>query len=178
MNSVCFHPMYIYIFVVLFCVILYSFFEQKRKLEMSYLKSLISIKGENQDLTNKLIPQLQSIQKTLQEPSRQINIDGPTRLYPGGRLDLPKTNDYQLIGFLYNDTNRFPLYGRPKYRGKSDRYEYYIVDESRNKLQIPFKTRNDNELFDDDTITIPEIGMTLKVKLYEFQNIRYDPTVF
>lgn len=178
MDSVCFHPMYIYIFIVLFCVIMYSFFDQKRKLEINYLKSLISMKGENQELTNKLIPQLQSIQKTLSQPSRQINVDGPTRLYPGGRLDLPKVDNYQLIGFLYNELNRFPLYGRPKYRGKSDRYEYYIVDESRNKLQIPFKSRNDNELFDGDTITIPEIGMTLTVKLYEFENVRYDPTVY
>jgi hypothetical protein len=185
MNGVCFHPMYIYIFIILFCIIIYSFFEQKRKLELSYLKSTLQTEKEK-ELINKLMKESQNltqekqkiefIQKHIQ-PVAQLT--GPSRLYPGGRLDLPKMDDYQLMGFIYNDTMRFPLYGRPKYRGRSDKYEYYVVDESRNKLKIPFKSRNDNELFDNDEINIPELtNTTLKTKLYEFESIKYDPTVF
>lgn len=185
MYGVCFHPMYIYIFIVLFCVIIYSYFEQKRKLELTYLSSKLSQK-ETDELKRELEQtkiqkqsQLQELEKIIQPVVRQININGPSRLYPGGRLDLPKMDEYQLIGFVYNDTYRFPLYGRPKYRGRSDKYEYYVVDESRNKLQIPFKTKNDNELFDNDTITIPELTNTpLQTKLYEYETIRYDPTIF
>lgn len=185
--SVCFHPMYIYIFIVLFCVIIYSFFEQKRKLELTYLKSQLT--SEQNKLLQNEIKEKDTVfekekqnfmQKHIEPVIRQISSGmSPTRLYPGGRLDLPKYEEYQLMGFLYNELNRFPLYGRPKYKGKSDKYEYYVVDESRNKLRIPFKTRNDNELFDNDEIIVPELtGSPLKTKLYEFETIRYDPTVF
>ena len=178
--SVCFHPMYIYIFIILFCIIVYSYFEQKRKLEKIYLTQIFT--EEQKKILHQQLDQLSQqmmnkvdVNEKLPQP---IITNTPTRLYPGGRLDLPRFQEYQLMGFLYNDANRFPLYGRPKYRGKSDKYEYYIIDESRNRLQIPFKSRNDNELYDNDSITIPELNTTLKVKLYEYDSVRYDPTVY
>jgi hypothetical protein len=97
----------------------------------------------------------------------------PERIYPGGRLNTKSYEDYQLIGYIYKDSERYPLYGRYKYRGRSEKWEYYLIDESRNRLKIPFKSRNDNELYDGDSITIPELGNTYNVKIYEYENFRY-----
>jgi hypothetical protein len=102
----------------------------------------------------------------------------PERIYPGGRFNTPGFTDYQLIGFIYNNTERYPLYGRPKYRGKSSKYEYYIIDETRNKLKIPFKSKNDEELFTGDKVNIQGIGSDFIVTIYEYDNLRYDPTIF
>lgn len=97
----------------------------------------------------------------------------PERIYPGGRLNTMKYEDYQLIGYIFKDSERYPLYGRYKYRGRSEKWEYYLIDESKNRLKIPFKSINDNELYDGDTITIPELGNTYNVKIYEYENFRY-----
>lgn len=97
----------------------------------------------------------------------------PERIYPGGRLNTMKYEDYQLIGYIFQGSERYPLYGRYKYRGRSEKWEYYIIDESKNRLKIPFKSINDNELYDGDTITISELGNTYNVKIYEYENFRY-----
>ncbi len=89
----------------------------------------------------------------------------PERIYENSQ-------DYQNVGFLYDSNTRYPLYGRRKYPNKSDKWEYYIIDESRNKLPIPFKTQGDNELYDDDTISVETIG-TLTAKIYEYKKYSY-----
>jgi hypothetical protein len=91
---------------------------------------------------------------------------GPSRIY-----DINARN-YTQLGILYNDTSRYPLYGRRKY-SRSDKWEYYIIDETRNRLQIPLKPRNDNELFDGDEIMVPILNATLKVQLYDIETYRY-----
>ena len=105
----------------------------------------------------------------------------PERSYPGGRLGLHSPNqynDYQQIGFVYNDQERYPLYGRPKYPRKLDKFEYYIIDETRNHLKIPYKSRGDNEIFDGEQIFIDVLNNTFTVKIYEYDNIRYNPDVY
>jgi len=100
----------------------------------------------------------------------------PERLYPGGGLGMPAYDGFQQLGFIFGNSSndRFPLYGRYKYPRRSDKYEYYIIDESRNRLKIPFKSKNDNELYDGDTIIIPEISVDpFTVKLYEYKGFRY-----
>lgn len=98
----------------------------------------------------------------------------PERIYTGRNILL---SEYQMIGFIYTGNERYPLYGRYKYPGRTDKYEYYIIDETRNKLKIPFKSKNDNELFDGDTVMIPELGGNYTVKIYEFETIRYNPNL-
>ena len=105
----------------------------------------------------------------------------PERSYPGGRLGLHSPNqynDYQQIGFVYNDQERYPLYGRPKYPRKLDKFEYYIIDETRNHLKIPYKSRGDNEIFDGEQIFIDVLNNTFTVKISEYDNIRYNPDVY
>lgn len=101
----------------------------------------------------------------------------PERSYPSGRLNTPGTSDFQQIGIVYNNTERLPLFGRPKYPGRSEKYEYYIIDETRNRLKIPFKSKNDNELYDGDTIRVDVLNNDYTVKIYEYDQFRYNPDV-
>jgi hypothetical protein len=101
----------------------------------------------------------------------------PERSYPSGRLNTPGTSDFQQIGIVYNNTERLPLFGRPKYPGRTEKYEYYIIDETRNRLKIPFKSKNDNELYDGDTIRVDVLNNDYTVKIYEYDQFRYNPDV-
>lgn len=125
-----------------------------------------------------LLKQSKSVQKPM--TSRYLDkiynpLVSPERIYEGRDIAL---SNYQMIGFVYTGNDRYPLYGRYKYPGRTDKYEYYIIDETRNKLKIPFKSRNDNELFDGDTIVIPELGGSYTVKIYEYETLRYNPNIY
>ena len=101
----------------------------------------------------------------------------PNRLYPGGRLNnINRFDNYQMIGFIApvaSPNMRYPLFGRYKYSGRSDRWEYYIIDESRNRIKIPIKTKNDNELYDGDNTFISELNENVQVTLYKFNDFDY-----
>jgi hypothetical protein len=96
----------------------------------------------------------------------------PSRSY------VSKNDSFQQLGFIFNDNERYPLYGRPKYSGRSDRYEYYIIDETRNRLKIPYKSKNDYELSDGDKIFVDILNNEYNVKIYDYDQFRYDPDVF
>jgi hypothetical protein len=99
----------------------------------------------------------------------------PDRRYVG--LNTPVVDSFQMIGFVYKNTERFPLFGRYKYPGRSDKWEYYVMDESRNHLKIPFKSVNDNELYDADEIDVPTVGKGYQVKMYDLEQFRYNPNL-
>lgn len=97
----------------------------------------------------------------------------PERIYVSPKaFSVPQ--QFQNVGFVHGNDLRYPLYGRYREPGRSDRWEYYIVDEGRNRLKIPFKTKNWTELYDNDMVIIPTIG-EMKVSLYDFQTFRYNP---
>jgi hypothetical protein len=92
----------------------------------------------------------------------------PDRRYTG-------SDDYQMssnsVGYIYNGSNRFPLY-----MNRSDRnYYYHIIDDSRNNIRIPLNNPKNEELYDNSTIEIPELGGTFTIKLYEYSGNRYNP---
>ena len=92
----------------------------------------------------------------------------PNRIY--------NNSDYnQLIGYIFSSTKRYPLIGRHKYPGRTDRWEYYVIDESENKLRIPLTVKGDTELFSGDSINVPELAQIFTVKLYEYETYRYNP---
>lgn len=97
------------------------------------------------------------------------------------RTYIPSYNEtysaYQMIGYIYKDQERYPLYGRHKYPGRSDRWEYYIIDETRNKLKIPFRSTNDNELYDGDNVNVNTLGNNYSAKIYDYEERRYNPNV-
>lgn len=95
----------------------------------------------------------------------------PERLYVGKNV----VSNFQIIGYVFNDSERYPLFGRPKFPGRTEKWEYYIIDETRNKLKIPFKSTNDNELYDGDSVNIPTLDNNFTVKIYDYDSLRYNP---
>lgn len=86
---------------------------------------------------------------------------------------------YQQVGFLTNvKDGQFPVFARDKYPNKSDKQEYYTINEGRNHVKIPFKTRNYNELFDGDEVVVSELSNDPFIfKKYDTQGMRYNPNV-
>lgn len=133
--------------------------EQKCKTELQVTKSIMN--------------------KQLQSNNKGSYIYNP--LTPPNRMYIspqnPILDNFQMIGYVYNDNEKYPLFGRYKYHGRSDKWEYFIIDESRNRLKIPFRTKNDQELYDNDTIVIPTITGQFIARLYEIDNVRYNPNL-
>ena len=105
----------------------------------------------------------------------------PLNIVPEGSFTEPGYDayqDFQQTGYISGESGRFPVYSRYHDAGRSDRLEYYTIDDSRGRVKIPFKTKNYSEIFDGDTITLPEMGgETFVFKKYESQGFRYDPNI-
>jgi len=109
------------------------------------------------------------------------------KIYPVTNLNTRPVEQYTRIGYLYSETgnsqNIIPLYGRRVYSG-SIKWNYYIntVDHAYT-VTIPIEYKGKkcdseygcDELYDDDSIQIPEYGGLYKVKLYD-RSIKYMPT--
>lgn len=201
MESICFKRSQFTLYLVLITCILvylvyvlyYKYKENSIKenlTDISYINSkiqnlqdqLFQTQIRNQTCNSDLL-KLRELRNDNQQQILMMNriynpLVSPERTYPGGRLySQNQYNDYQQIGFIYNDQERFPLYGRPKYPGKSDKYEYYLIDESRNHLKIPYKPKGDNEIYDGDQIFVDVLNNSFSVKIYDYDNIRYNPTI-
>lgn len=130
--------------------------------------------GDLRETQSQITPTVQ----TRQSLNRIYNpLVPPERTYPSGKFNQAANNDYQQMGFIFNDNDRYPLYGRPKYPGRTEKYEYYIIDETRNRLKIPYKSKNDNELYDGDSIRVDILNGDFTVKIYDFDNFRYNPDI-
>jgi hypothetical protein len=105
----------------------------------------------------------------------------PENVYGGGRLNQRGYDSYQqfqMIGYLSGNGQQYPVFARDKYPGRTDKQEYYTINDSRNRVKIPFKTQNWNELYSGDTIDIPEIASGLVFTKYDTNTLRYDPNYF
>ena len=130
--------------------------------------------GDLRETQSQITPTVQ----TRQSLNRIYNpLVPPERTYPLGKFNQAANDDYQQMGFIFNNNDRYPLYGRPKYPGRTEKYEYYIIDETRNRLKIPYKSRNDNELYDGDSIRVDILNGDFTVKIYDFDNFRYNPDI-
>ena len=207
LDSVCFrrNDFNLYVFLM-FCIIMYLCFivkkrrdeykiEYKNEYKNEYKKSNeTNLQGNlqqriiqlQQDLfacktmidLRETQSQITPIVQTRQSLNRIYNpLVPPERTYPSGKFNQPANNDYQQMGFIFNNNDRYPLYGRPKYPGRTEKYEYYIIDETRNRLKIPYKSRNDNELYDGDSIRVDILNGDFTVKIYDFDNFRYNPDI-
>ena len=96
--------------------------------------------------------------------------------YPTRGLPDP----YQMIGYLSRNADEkfVQLYGRPTYPG-SNLWEYYVGIEQNGYLQkIPLQNRNNKEIYDGDTLTIPGMDPSkgqFTVKIYNYDTPRYNP---
>lgn len=120
-----------------------------------------------------------SLQKQLCERNLKSCENTDQSLLPG-QAGVPKriyttdTTKFYQIGYVSNDLGTiFPLFGRRLYRQRSDKWEYYIIEGSENKVRIPITTKNDQELSDGDPININ--GKFYTVHLYPYQNVIYNP---
>jgi predicted PurR-regulated permease PerM len=125
---------------------------------------------DTQKITTALINCQQQQKQSVSTPTNL-----PFRQYTNMRSEAFDT--FKQLGFLFNDNDRFPLYGRQMYPGRSDRFEYFIIDESRNKLRIPFKSKNNEELLSGNTIYIQVLNDTFNIEIYDYDNFRYNPNV-
>ena len=119
--------------------------------------------------------------KSVRTEQQQLNklynpLTPPERTYTSSRSSTNGYDNYQVIGYLYSGNTRLPLFGRYKYPGRSEKWEYFVSDESRNYIKIPFKTINDNEIYDGDDVTVDTLGQ-FKAKIYEYDNFRYNPNL-
>lgn len=144
--------------------------EQKCQIQLDSLKSNLS--------------QVNTVQDPLQ--TKFLNkiynpLAPPENVYPGGNLNsrgYDGYQQYQMLGFLSGAQGQFPVFGRYKYPGKTDKLEYYTINDSRGRIKIPFKTKNYNELYDGDSITINELGGDYTFTKYEDEGLRYNPNLF
>jgi hypothetical protein len=189
MDKICFSTdtFYIYTFILSGLLIYFAYFyyykrtENLSNIDINSGLSINDLKNRLQLLQEKLYDSQLDNQKcnySLAYCKNNLRVEntigaGPERVY-----NSPNSNNsYSVLGYVYKDNDRYPLYGRYKYPGRSDRYEYYIIDESRNRLKIPFKTTNDNELYDGDSIDIPTLGNDYGVKIYDYTDFRYNPNI-
>lgn len=104
----------------------------------------------------------------------------PENVYPGGNFNsrgYDGYQEYQMIGYLNGTQGQFPVFGRYKYPGRTDKMEYYTINDSRGRIKIPFKTKNFNELYDGDAIDIQELGGDYEFTKYEDEGLRYNPNL-
>lgn len=121
----------------------------------------------------------------LRAPERRLSSD----MYINNRSLLENTNistrglidGYQLMGIVFrNSTNTiFNLFGRQRHRGSS-LYDYYISGSSDNtSIKIPIG--HNKELMNGEELIIPELNPSkgaFEVRLYEIEELRYNPFIF
>lgn len=198
-ESVCFSrkdfTTYMYILLILLVYIVYILYSQREcmtQIDVGGGLSREELKEKVQQLQNELYQfqlaeqrcrtELVRARSELEGSSQQKSINRifnplvpPERQYTGTRDNTLST--YQMIGYVYNGNDRYPLFGRYKYPGRTEKWEYYVIDETRNRLKIPFKTVNDNEISDNDTVDIPTLGNGFSAKIYDYEQFRYNPNV-
>lgn len=91
--------------------------------------------------------------------------------YPSQGCDV-----YQKVGIVQQDgTETMGLYGRKKLNDKN-RYEYYIIDDTRQMNKIPIETPRNNELYTGDTVTIPGYTGDFSVLIYDYATANQCPS--
>jgi hypothetical protein len=189
MNRVCFeaNALYTYIFILLVIIILFIYVYTHKEHSNLYLyqqkilnlqQELSDIKIAEKDTTGNSNVTLSSTQdKFLNKIYNPLA--PPENIYFGGSLSNPPYDayqNYQQLGFISNETGQFPVFGRFKYPNKSDRLEYYTINEGRNRIKIPLKTKNFEELYDGDQVTVLELSnKQFQFNKYENENVRYNP---
>ena len=103
-------------------------------------------------------------------------VDIPTRGYP---------DNFRQMGILVldgsgNESNKIlRLFGRQQFP-RSNKFEYYTAINSGNdQVKIPLDVRRNQELYDDDTVTIAELGNSVyKVKIHRYDSPKYYPDIY
>lgn len=149
--------------------------EQTRKM---FLKLKTEMKNDNQENNNKnslFNKYYDRIYDLLSPPVRDY-----TPQYPSVHVSGQELPTFQQVGLVYRsetdpnynpeDTNRFSLYGRPRFYGSS-KFEYYVIA---NGIKISIGD-NMNELYSGDTVNITGFSGDFITEIYETEGPRYNP---
>lgn len=207
MDRICFERptfnMYLFILVCVVSFLIYFKWSQAEQFQASFepekqmskdelYKKVISLKDQLHDSSlkeqkcqiqlNSLLQERESIPVTQSKFLDKIYnpLAPPENIYPGGNFNsrgYDGYQQYQMIGYLNGSQGQFPVFGRYKYPGRTDKMEYYTINDSRGRVKIPFTTKNFNELYDGDAININELGGEYTFKKYEDEGLRYNPNL-
>lgn len=121
------------------------------------------------------------VNNPLAPPERRVEMQQyPTVLFNEKTRGTP--DNYHMVGILYNSSSdadkKYQLYGRRVYPGSYE-WEYYIrgVDAGGLDYKIPIELDNQREIRDNTQVTLPIDNNTYTVKIYEFDQPRYNPYV-
>lgn len=149
-------------------------------------EELKSIKREEEKCKNDLVVSRDQLLKLGSTESRFLNkiynpLSPPENTYSRGSFTSPGYNSYvqfQQVGYLSGNGEQYPVFARDKYAGKSDKQEYYTINEGRNRIKIPIKTKNFNELYDGDQLSVSQLSdQPFTFHKYEDEGYRYNPRI-
>ena len=78
---------------------------------------------------------------------------------------------------IIDENKILKLYGRPKYYGNNNEYEYYTSLSTGNDM-TKINIDETKKLFTNDKINIPELNGEFKVNLYKQEEMKYNPFLF
>ena len=96
-----------------------------------------------------------------------------------------ESNTYQQVGFLHNNSNKLPVYGKQTYPG-SNKYNYYTNSDDYHSIKLPILKNNKDctddmgcdELQNNDNITVTSYNDSFEFTSYNFDKPRYIPYVY
>jgi hypothetical protein len=162
----------IFYIIVGICILFVFIFTKKFKETLSNIDfeknltkdDLVTEIRKLKDLIYNVTIQKQTCERNL---SDSLSNSAPKRTY------ITDTVNFYQVGYVSTSDSIFPLFGRRLYRQRSDRWEYYVIEGSENKVRIPVKTQGDLELSDGDSVMIN--NRTFTVSIYPLQNVVYNP---
>ena len=140
--------------------------EQKLLANVYYKKNLYLKNRDEKAVFDVLSPPEQRVEE------RQYNYN---TLNTGIRT-RGEPDDYQMVGLLYNSSlnKNYQLFGRRIYPGSYE-WEYYIRGRDAGGLDFKFPLYHKQEFIDDTEIQLPIDNNIYKVKLYNYDQPRYNP---
>ena len=115
------------------------------------------------------------------EPERSYipNMSRSSYTGPGLPINIKTRGNYnrsQKVGTVFQEgRGHLALYEKPS-DYHSDRYEYYVIDNTRNRNKIPVGDKKNNQLNTGDHIHVPGFGK-FNVNKYDIDEPRYIPYV-
>lgn len=168
MSKICF-PTFPYLIsnVIIVIGIVYYYLYYYKNIDYNYCKETVINLQENIIELKKFV--------TNQKPREAIRIikENDLETIPERRYIGPRDYDQysQQVGFIYNETQRFPLYENRR----GNRYYYHVIDQTRTGIRIVIETQGNRQLNDKEVIDVPELGSSnFTVKLYEYSGNVYN----
>lgn len=189
MDNICFNKgtfsMFSFILLSIGIYLIYFIYKQYEIDQMSRNEQITK-------LENKLDQQMFKIkQETIPKQNDNNNdrflrivydpLKTPEQIYPGGSFHqrgFDNNIQNQMIGYISNTSGQYPLFSK-SHDNRKDRFEYYTINESRNRIKIPILTKNFNELYDGDNVNVPDFStIPFIFKQYKIEGNTYNSSVF